>query len=736
MTKISELNLKIDGMHCASCVSNIEKSVGSMSGVSECRVNLVTGSAMVSYDRGAVSDTGIINRIKELGFKASPGTSDILATNLVEESSARGNLRWSVAVTVPLMVLAMWPMFAGAPLIGEIIDGTIQGILAAAVLFYAGRGILGDAITQTRHGRANMNSLIAMGTLAAFGWSLYSLVLLRFPESMVQLYFDSSAMIITLILLGRYLEARAKGKAGQAIKALLELRPSKALAVINGIEAEIDAGSVRPGMHLIVRPGEKVAADGRIIEGNPVIDESVLTGESVPVEKTKGGTVIGGSINGNQSFRMEVTASGENSFLASIIRLVTEAQSKKAPVQRLADRVAGVFVPAVIVMALITFAAWYYFAPSSPMMIKSVISVLIIACPCALGLATPSAILAGTGRAARSGIIIRGGDVLENINGINTVVFDKTGTLTQGNLEVVSVLTFGELSERAMLRLVATAEVQSEHPVAKAIVNHARWQQVEFAVTGNVQALPGFGVRSDAEGLPLIIGNRRLMKEQNIDFGRALEIGEKEMEKGRTVVWVALGGTVIGLIALADRIRSEAPEVVAAVLSRGKRVLMLSGDTNKTAAGVARSLGIIDFQPEIRPEQKQIVVESLRKTGHRVAVIGDGINDAPALAAANVGVAVGSGTDVAIETADVVLVHSGLSRITEMFDIASRTMKVIKQNLFWAFFYNVLAIPIAAGLLYPVFGWTLSPMIAAAAMAMSSLFVVTNSLRLGRVNPS
>ncbi|UCG60484.1 MAG: copper-translocating P-type ATPase [Candidatus Zixiibacteriota bacterium] len=731
MTKVSELNLRVDGMHCASCVSSIERSVGEMAGVRQCRVNLVTGSATVTYDRGTVSDAGIVEKIRTLGFKAQAGTPDILASNISEETAARRAFWSAFAVTMPLMLLAMWP---GGFLIGKMIDGAIQGIIAAIVLFYAGRRILADALTQTLHLRANMNSLIAMGTLAAFGWSWYVLFYSQPVEQMPQLYFDSSAMIITLILLGRYLEATAKGKAGQAIKALLKLRPSRALAVIKGVETEIDVDSVRPGMELIVRPGEKIPADGKILSGHPIIDESVLTGESVPVEKETGDSVIGGSLNGNTSFHMKVTASGETSFLASIIRLVTQAQSRKAPVQKLADRVASVFVPTVISIALITFAIWYYFAPASPMMIKSVIAVLIIACPCALGLATPTAILAGTGRAARKGIIIRGGDILENIERIDTVVFDKTGTLTYGNLGVVEVKTFGDLSERGLLRLVGTIEIQSEHPVARAIVNHVRWQQIDFRAGRDAQTYPGFGMRAEVDGHVLMIGNRRLMYEHQIDFGNTLTVGDGEMEKGRTVVWVALDGRVVGLITLADRLRSEASDVVAALKARGKKILMLSGDTFRTAAGVARTIGIDDFQSEIRPGQKQTVVEALRKTGRHVAVIGDGINDAPALAAANVGVAVGGGTDVAVETAGVVLVRPELNHILEMFNIAGRTMKVIKQNLFWAFFYNVLAIPVAAGLFYPLFALTLSPMIAAGAMAMSSLFVVTNSLRLNRTD--
>jgi Cu+-exporting ATPase len=732
MASVSKLNLKIDGMHCASCVSSIERSVSGLPGIEHCRVNLATGSAVVTYDKHSATDETIIGRIKALGFGAQVGSSDIFSSNLEEERSARRHFQWALVFTVPLMTLAMWPLWGDRFLFGAGIDSSFQAVLAAIVLFLAGKDILLDAARQSRHLRANMNSLIALGTLAAYGWSSYLLLSpnVAGPE---HLYFDSSAMIITLILLGRYLETRAKGKAGQAIRALLDLRPSRTLAVINGVNIEIEVDSIMPGMTLIVRPGEKIPADGTIISGTPFLDESMLSGEALPVEKKAGDSVIGGSLNGSVPFDMKVTASGEKSVLASIIRLVTEAQSRKAPVQKLADRVASVFVPMVILAAAITFGIWYLLAPASPMMIKSVISVLIISCPCALGLATPTAILAGTGRAARHGIIIRGGDALQVLSKVDTVVFDKTGTLTHGELRVMGVTTFGDLSERSLLRLVSAAEIRSEHPVAKAIVNYARWQQVEPAASRAVEALPGFGVRGECDGRQLVVGNRQLMTESAIDFGPLSAAGEREMAEGRTVVYIAIDGRAAGLITLVDRLRNNAREIVENLKARGMAVYMLSGDSYRTAAGVAASIGLDDFEAEIRPENKKMVVESLRKTGRKLAMIGDGINDAPALAAADVGVAVGSGTDVAMETANVVLVRPELKRIEDTFNVAVQTMRVIKQNLFWAFFYNVLAIPIAAGLLYPAFNLTLSPMIAAGAMAFSSLFVVSNSLRLGHL---
>ncbi len=734
MSRLTELTLKIDRMHCASCVSNIEKNVSSMGGVTECRVNLATGSAVVVYESGTTDDTRIIDRIQSLGYGARIGTPDILSSNAAEELSAKRIFLSALVITIPLMFLAMWPAFASAPAVSYLVDGVIQALLAGVVLFFAGRSILIDALRQTRHFRANMNSLIAMGTLAAFGWSIYILAQIYVTAGAGMLYFDSAAMIITLILLGRYLEAKAKGRAGEAIKALLNLRPSKALAIIEGVEVEVDVGAIKTGMLLLVRSGEKVPADGEIVDGRPVLDESMLTGESLPVEKRSSDKVIGGSVNGNSSFRMKVTASGADSFLSSIIRLVTEAQSRKAPVQKLADRVASVFVPVVILIAAITFVAWYLLAPSSPQMIKSVISVLIIACPCALGLATPTAILAGSGRAARSGIIVRGGDVLEKIDHADTVVFDKTGTLTGGRLEVLDIVTLDDYTSRELTAVAGSAELHSEHPVASAIVRYMRRQQVQPYTIREVETFPGFGIGGHWEGHSLLIGNKAMMVDRFIEFGKALPVSEKEMDSGRTVAFVAIDGKVAGLVVLTDRLRSEAADVVAALRRRSKRVIMLSGDNQKTAAGVAKLLGIEHFQAEVRPQQKKVYIESLGRAGHKVAMVGDGINDAPALAAAGVGIAIGSGTDVAIEAADVVLVRSELGSVLDTFDIARETMKVIKQNLFWAFFYNILAIPLAAGAFYPLFGLTLSPMVAAAAMAFSSLFVVTNSIRLNRAD--
>ncbi len=733
MAKTSELTLNVRGLQCASCVSSVERGVSSLAGVTACRVNLAVGSAVVEFDRSLLTEEHIIGKIRELGFDAAPGTPDVLLANQQTEDSARRLFRLSLLASVPLMVLAMWPMFAGDFLFSSFIDSILQVVLAAFVMFFPGLKIFKDAALQTKHLRANMNTLISIGTLAAFGWSIFAIVRIWSGHD-EDLYLDSAGMIITLILLGRYLEAGARRKAGGAIEELLRLRPTTTTAIINGVEIEIEAAAARSGMHLLIKPGERVAADGEIIEGTPTIDESVLTGESIPVDKRPGLQVIGGSLNGNTPFTMKVTATGKDSFLANIIRLVGDAQSKKAPVQSLADRVAGVFAPTVLGIALVTGLCWFFLAPDNPMMIRSVIAVLIVACPCALGLATPTAVLAGTGRGAREGIIVKGGDILESVSSIDTVVFDKTGTLTQGALDVVSIQTGGQIPEHNLVRMVGSAEIQSEHPVGQALKRHMFERQISPAVVKNVESRPGYGLLADCDGRRLIVGNQSMMEQEGVSFGPLLLKSKREMEQGKTVVFAALDGQVVGMISLADRVRGDARELIAELQGRMARVTMISGDNRTTAAGVARSLGLDDFEAEIKPHQKQLIVESYRRAGFKVAMVGDGVNDAPALAAATIGIAIGSGTDVAMEAADVVLVRSELSAVSKLFRLSEISLKIIRQNLFWAFAYNVVAIPIAAGLFYPVTGLTLSPIIAAMAMSLSSVFVVTNSLRLSRID--
>ncbi len=722
----------IKGMHCAACVRTVEEGVETLPGVSGCRVSFTTNSAAVDFDRNLVSEKGIIDKIRTLGYSARTEQGDVLELNRVLEREARRAFIISLIFSIPLMAVGLWTMIGKAPLYSPLVDGLAQGILAAVILFYGGRSILKDAAVQARHLRLNMNSLIALGTLVAWGWSVYALIRIYAGHG-ESLYFESAGMIITLILLGRWLEARVRRRVAKAIEGLLNLRPTMATSIVNGVEVEIAAADCQPGMVLLIKPGERIPADGEILEGQPVVDESVITGESFPVEKRPRQTVVGGSLNGAVPFRMTVTRVWEESFLATVIRLVSEAQSSKAPIQRLADRVAAVFVPVVLVLAVLTGVVWCLLAPESPMLIRSVIAVLVVACPCALGLATPAAVLAGTGRGAREGIIVKGGEVLEALSHIDTVVFDKTGTLTKGMLEVVNVQTFGQVSEQNLVRMVGSVESYSEHPVGQAIVRHMKSRQISSTVVKNVEARPGYGMVAECDRRRLLIGNRALMETEKVSFGPSLLLGERDMERGRTVVFAAMDGQVVGLIALADQIKGDARELLQILRQRMPRVTMVSGDNRKTALGVARSLGLDSVEAEVQPGQKKVIIESLRRAGFKVAMVGDGINDAPALAAADVGIAISGGTDLAVQTAGVVLIRTELAAVERMFSLADQTMKTIRQNLFWAFFYNILAIPIAAGLFYPLLGLSLSPVLAALAMSLSSVFVVSNSLRLNSV---
>ncbi len=734
MSKSEDLTLSIDGMHCASCVANIERGVEGMAGVESCQVNLATRSGRVRFDSADVSSDQIIATVSELGFGAKVGQQDVLEATARELRQSLMRFQVALAMALPLIVFSMLPMVSGGSIVPPLWSGLVQMVLAGLLLFVAGRSILADAFRQTSHFRANMNSLVALGTLTAFTWSL-ALLIISYPEPAVgHLYFESAGMIITLILLGRYLEARARGRAGQALGALVKMQPEQARVIINEVEIEIEIGALQPGMTVQVRPGERLPADGTIIDGSPALDESLLTGESLPVEKGPGDSVIGGSLNSGVPFRYRVSVPPADGFLATMVRLVTEAQSRKAPVQKLADRVAAVFVPIVLGLALVTALLWYWLDPSNPQLIRSVVAVLIIACPCALGLATPTAILAGTGRAAREGVIIRGGDVLQRLTEIDCVVFDKTGTLTRGELDVIDTREFGNVSRREMLRMVGSLEQVSEHPVARAIVRHIEAEQLQPVHLSKVEAYPGLGIVGEHNGRALLAGNRALMADHRVDMSQVTEAARQQMAKGRTIVYVALDGQVIGLVALSDRLRSEAQEALTRLRPLVKRLTIISGDSLVTTQEVARSLDIDDFEAEVRPERKQAVIQAYIRAGYRPMMVGDGINDAPALAAAEVGMAIASGTDVAIEAADVILVDSDLMAVPRTLEIARASLRIIKQNLFWAFFYNVLAIPLAAGLFYPLLGWSLSPMVAAAAMAFSSVLVVSNSLRLNRID--
>jgi len=729
------IDLKIDGMHCAACAAGIEKGLGKLAGINGAQVNYATGSAFVEFEPSLIDESKIFREISDLGY--SPQKKKALFSPVDRESpEARKKFLTALVFALPVIALSMGDMLFGSELLPPKIKGIVLLILTLPVMFYAGRGIFSDAWHQLLHFRANMNSLIALGSLAAFIYSTVRLIgiLITDEAAVVDYYFETSAAIIILILFGRYLESRSKDKARDAIGALLRLRPGRATAVIDNVETEIDIEEVKAGMILAVKPGEKIPADGTITKGVPSVNESMVTGESVPVEKSAGDKVIGGSINGNSSFRFKVTGTGENTFLANIVRLVSEAQNKKAPVQRLADKIAGIFVPIVLLIAVVTLAAWFIFDRTSPLLLTAPVAVLIIACPCALGLATPTAILAGTGRAARRGIFIRGGDILEEAVKATHIVFDKTGTLTEGRFSVVGMHPIDEDNEEKMLQLAASAESGSRHPLALAIKEKAIERNPELLPGGDVEEFPGFGLKAEVGGRQVLVGNAATMQKNSIAVESLKEAAGGEMARGRTVVYVAVENEVLGFISLADNIREEAPGVLSSINQSGREIIILTGDNHQTAAGVAASIGVGKFEAEVKPDQKSLIIDTYRRAGNKVMMIGDGINDAPALAAADIGVAMGSGTDVAIESADIILVKSDLGSLLEALKISEMTYGTIRQNLFWAFFYNIIAIPLAAGLFYPLFGWSLSPVIAAGAMAFSSLFVVTNSLRLLKVD--
>ncbi|MCX6830445.1 MAG: heavy metal translocating P-type ATPase, partial [candidate division Zixibacteria bacterium] len=703
-------------------------------GVKIAQVNYALGTAAVNFEPDKVDEKSILESITNLGYSPhlAENGEDVFAGEL---SSARRNFMSALIFALPVIILSMIAMFLKPHLIDHRVEGSILFFLTLPVLFYSGRDIFADAWLQTRHWRANMNSLIALGSLAAFLYSSYLVLDILYFKKLTEFhfYFETAAAIVTLILLGRFLESRAKGKARDAIGSLLRLRPEKATAIVEGTETEVPVSAIQPGMIMLVRAGGRIPADGNIIDGEPSIDESMLTGESVPVDKRVGDSVIGGSVNGNRAFRFEVTGTGDNTFLAGIIRLVSEAQNRKAPVQKLADKIAGIFVPIVLLIAILTFVLWFIFDRSSSMLLTAPVAVLIIACPCALGLATPTAILTGTGRAARRGIYIRGGDILERTVKADYVIFDKTGTLTEGRFEVADFKSAGNIKDEFLFQMAASAEAGSSHPLANAIVEKARSLDIKLISVKNLMEFPGFGLKGQVNGSTVIVGNAATMEKDEISLEELREAANEEMTKGRTVVFVARDKILLGYFALADRMKDEAPEVVARLKQDGRKVIMLTGDNYRTAKGVSALLGIDKYEAGIKPNEKSTIVETFRRAGNTVIMVGDGINDAPALAAADIGVALGSGTDVAMESADIILVRNDLRSLLEALEISKLTFKTIKQNLFWAFFYNVVAIPIAAGVLYPLFGFGLSPVIAAAAMSFSSVFVVTNSLRLLKV---
>jgi Cu+-exporting ATPase len=737
---ISE-ELTVQGISCASCVMTIEKALHGLPGVLEASVNLALGRVRVAYLQTRTDIREIIRTIESTGYKvaltapAEAGLDGERRLRDKEYRTLRNSVIWGGAIALVIFLGSMSRWFPWTP--PFLRNFFVLWALATPVQFVLGLRFYRGAWSAIKHGSANMNTLIAVGTTAAYTFSAAATTLpglFRRAGIEPQVYFDTSAVIIVLILFGRMLEARAKGRTSDAIRRLMGLRPRTARVLGPEGEKEVPVDEVRVGDVLVVRPGERIAVDGAVVEGRSSIDESAITGESMPVDKGTGDAVTGATLNTWGSFKFRASKVGKDTVLAQIIKLVQEAQGTKAPIQRLADVIAGYFVPAVIGIAVLTFVVWAAFGPPPSVVfaLLNFVAVLIIACPCALGLATPTAIMVGTGRGAERGILIKSGESLETIHRVDTVVFDKTGTLTKGEPETTDVLTAAGTTAERLLHLAASAETGSEHPLGQAVVRAARARAVALEQPDDFRALEGMGVEAVVKGTRVLVGSLKLVEGAGIDTSPLADQAESLTREGKTTAYVAADGRLAGLLALADTLKPSAGPAVAKLRERGLAVIMLTGDNRKTAAAVAVQAGITDVIPEVLPGDKAAVIRKLQAEGKRVAMVGDGINDAPALAQADVGMAIGTGTDVAMASADITLMAEDLGAVVSAFELSRRTIRTIKQNLFWAFAYNVVGIPVAAGVLYPFFGLLLNPMIASAAMASSSVSVVTNSLRLRR----
>ncbi|MBL7054680.1 copper-translocating P-type ATPase [Candidatus Woesearchaeota archaeon] len=721
---MKKADIEITGMHCASCSTIIDRALNKVEGVKNTNVNLTTNKATIEFDESKTDEATLVNTIKNKGYDAKISSeADVVIEGNKQKKEfikLRKSFYFSLLFAVPVFVLGMFFMKNPIPY-----QNIIMWILSTPVQFIVAWPMYKSAFSALKNKSANMDTLIVMGTSSAYFYSVFVVL-----SNQGHVYFEASTVLITIVLFGKLLESKAKGKTSEAIKKLIGLKPKTATVIRNGEEIKIKVDDVVVGDKIIIKPGEKIPIDGIITEGHSSIDESMITGESIPVEKNKGDRVIGATINKYGSFIFKTTKVGANTTLSRIIKLIEDAQGSKAPIQRFADSVSTYFVPAVLLISLITFISWFFILGSEfRFALIASVAVLVIACPCALGLATPTAIMVGTGKGARKGILIKGGEALETVHKIKNIILDKTGTITKGKPEVTDIISLNNQSENSILSLAGSLEKNSEHPLAEAIVKKTEEEKVLFKKTQGFKSIPGHGITASIGNKKYFMGNSKLMDDNKINFNKyKLKIIELE-KQGKTVMLVAESKKLIGLIAVADTIKDTSYNAIKQLQKLKIGVYMITGDNERTAKAIAKQVGINHYFAEVLPEDKANYVKKLQKKGS-VAMVGDGINDAPALAQADVGIAMSSGTDVAMETGDIVLMKDDLLDVVKSIKLSRMTMNKIKQNMFWALFYNTLGIPIAAGLLYPFTGWLLNPMIAGAAMAMSSVSVVINSLLL------
>ncbi len=734
--------LNIEGMHCASCVLTIERSLSKVKGVQEANVNLATGKATVTYDQTHATRQDLEAAVDRTGYKAVPAGSEHPDHQAMMREQEIKTLRPKIIAGIVAGLLILWGSFPGlmetAP---ELLKNVyVQLVIATPIQFWAAWQFYKSTWKALLHRSANMDTLIALGTLVAY---LYSAYIAFFPDTFAKLdvevmpYFDVSVIVITLILLGRYLEAIAKKRTSQAIKKLMSLQAKTARVIRAGKEIDLPIEQVVKGDHILVRPGEKIPVDGKVVDGQSSIDESMVTGESIPSTKKVGDLVIGATLNKTGSFTLVAEKVGSETMLAQIIKLVEDAQGSKAPIQRLADTVSSYFVPIVMMIAIATFVLWYVVGPSPAMTyaLLNMVTVLIIACPCAMGLATPTAIMVGTGRGAEKGILIKDAEALETAHKVSAIVFDKTGTLTNGQPILTDVVAWS-VDEKVLLALAASVESLSEHALASAIVDGAKDRKLGLSKTSEFNALSGQGVTANVNGQAVLIGNRKLLSENQISLsGKQIAELERLENEGKTAMLVAINQKASGIVAVADTLRPTSKQAIKELTDLGLEIFMITGDNRRVAEAIAKEVGIKprNVLAEVLPQDKEGEIRKLQHKGFHVAMVGDGINDAPALAAADNGIAMGSGTDVAIEAADITLINKDLRSLTSAIRLSRKTMGTIRMNLVWAFGYNILLIPVAAGILFPTWGILLSPIFASAAMAASSISVVLNSLLLKRV---